>query len=158
MNGKYHSGFSLIELLVVLSLILSLSVFLYDPVVEGAKNIQFQGVVAEAQTNINECYWKVDPSILGACFFKKSNELDDWYAGYYDYSLNVIGADTIPVLKVKMPLAEVGRSFLGVSFADSKETGEPNETHKLVVYPRATSVLPMLYSLHARADGNDSFD
>ena len=51
-------GFTLIEMLAVLALLVVLGLISYSPIKEGLRDLEFKAVVSEAQANMNDCYWK----------------------------------------------------------------------------------------------------
>lgn len=162
-SGKKASGFTLIELLVVISLVVLLISIAYKPIKQSVNDFRFRALMEDAQVKINNCHWKLE--WVGSpddCVLTKGKGLGDLYAGFYDDVLNDMGTplsdDDVPVLKVQVPVSESDRVFLGTLFESSQEVGESAETPKFLVYPRYSSLLPVLYTHQSKANKSDAAD
>ena len=155
---KYQrsSGFTLIELALVMTVILLISVASYRPVMDSVSNIRFQAVVAEAQENVDRCQrtlgW-IPPADCDAVL--KTDRLNDWLdSGSYIMRVveaGVVGdpVDDVSNIALVMPSEDSDRKALGANVNPASGV--------MTVYPRTTSMLPMMYSLYSKANSKSPF-
>lgn len=137
ISKKHSSGFSLVEVLLALGLVIMLSIVSYGPLVEYSKQQHFNAFVAEAKNNVNHAYWKNRIDQSGFENFSLGN-------GYsYDNPTNTVGG--MKKLEATIPNDGSDRTVLGVNIAATTIDGVT--TTKATFYPNSNSSLPTAYLL-----------